>query len=88
MHLLLHNIFDDSVENWLDLHEQWSNVAQSLGVVNNYINLRVVFDDEMVAEFKTGCDKSFKLWVKLNGHQGMSNYLHIIGAHLPELADV
>ena len=85
--LLLHDVFDDSIENWEELFNQWNNVIQSFLVINSFLTSRVMFDDQMIQDLRVACDSFFQSWVTLNGLQGMTNYLHITGSHLPEFAE-
>ena len=84
---LLSDIFDESVPNWEEQFQEWNELIQSFKTLNHMLHSRVVFDQNMIKEFKNSCDSFFRRWVRLNGYQGITNYTHIIGAHLGEIVE-
>ena len=83
----LNDIFDETVLNREEQFQEWSDLTYSFILLNQMLQSRVLFDENIIKQFKNVCDSFFCRWVKLNGHQGMTNYLHIIGAHLGEIAE-
>ena len=85
IHLLLADVFDEEVENWESQLEQWTNVISCFTQVDKLMNVRVEFTDTMIDEFQSLADSFFKSWVELNGREGVTNYIHLLGAgHLSQ----
>ena len=85
INLLLADVFDDTVENWEEQLEEWTNVIETYVQLDKLMNTRSEFSDEMIENFQKLADKFFKSWVKLTGMAGVTNYIHMLGSgHLRE----
>ena len=85
IHLLLADVFDEEVENWESQLEQWTNVIHCFTELDKLMNSRVEFTDTMIEEFQSLADSFFKSWVDLNEREGITNYIHLLGAgHLSQ----
>ena len=85
IHLLLTDVFDDSLQDWESLLEEWTSVIDTFSKLNKLICARVEFTDEMIEEFQCLADSFFTKWVSLNGMAGVTNYIHLLGSgHLME----
>ena len=85
IHLLLADVFDEKVEDWESQLQQWTKVIGYFCQLDCLMNVGVEFPDDMIEEFQSLADSFFKLWVGLNGREGVTNYIHLLGAgHLSQ----
>ena len=47
----LSNIFDETVENWEEQFQEWSDMTHSFILLNQMLQSRAVFDDNMIKQF-------------------------------------
>ena len=81
--LVLADVFDDSLStqdvNWETICSDWTNVFGLFCEVNEYHQSRLMFTDEMINEYGRKADCFFRLWIRLTGSAGITNYIHLIG---------
>ena len=85
IHLLLADVFDDTVPDWESQLEEWTSVIELFSKLNKLICARMEFTDDMIEEFQSVADAFFLKWVSINGLAGVTNYIHMLGSgHLME----
>ena len=84
-HLLLDDVFYDTVPDWESQLEQWTSVIGTFNKLNKLMCSRVEFTDKMIEEFQNLADSFFTTWVSLNGMARVTNYIQMLGSgHLTE----
>ena len=75
------NTFDDTnPTEWTEKYQKWDNVISLFNEVNEMVQSRVVFTDEMILNFQKKTDAFFTAYIDLTGREGMTNYIHMLGA--------
>ena len=62
---VFYGFFDDTVENWEEQLQEWTNVIETYVQLDKLMNARSEFSDKMIENFQKLADKFFKSWVKL-----------------------
>jgi len=75
--VLLPVIFPDAPEGEL---AQWAEAMRLLKVSMAWLHKREDFTDDDIRSFQDTADDFIELWIELNGSEGMSCYLHDLGA--------
>ena len=75
--VLLPVIFPDAPEGEL---AQWAEAMRLLKVSMAWLRKREDFTDDDIRSFQDTADDFIELWIELNGSEGMSCYLHDLGA--------
>ena len=85
INLFLADVFDDSLPNWEENLQQWTDEIESYLELDQLMNCRVEFTDKIITKFQKLADNFFKGWVELNELAGVTNYIHMLGSgHLME----
>ena len=60
--------------------EEWFEILKLYDEIKLTLNKKETFTDEMIYNFQDLVDKYFNKWVKIAGRDGMTNYVHFLGA--------